>query len=85
LNEARLGGVKRRIKDNLWRAPGVIALVYMFLWWVAFALWYAPTQKASAVRALDPFTSAMSSVFITVGLVAMVFSAFLVYPLCFKR
>lgn len=84
LKEKRFGKIRWRIRDNFWRTPGLIALMYMVLWWIAFALWYVPTQVTSAVEALDPFTSAMASVFITVGLGAMVFSVFLVYPLCFK-
>jgi hypothetical protein len=78
----------QRIKDNLWRGYGIVALAYMIFWWIELFVWYFPFYYKFwdffVQDALPIYETRMAFLFISVGMLAMIFSFYIVWA-CFKR
>ncbi len=70
--------MNQKIRDNLWRGWGVLALLYMVLWWVALFVWYFPFYGEAYQNNVPYIESVFAFLFVTAGTLVMVFSFFVV-------
>ncbi len=74
----------QKIRDNLWRGWGILALLYMVSWWMVLFMWYIPFS-AKALQVNVPYYEAVAAfLFVTGGLLGMIFSYFIMRA-CFSQ